>query len=47
LITIAQTPLRRLATTEDVAGAIAFLASDKSNFMSGETIRLNGGQVMI
>jgi len=47
LITIAQTPLRRLATPEDVAGAISFLASDKSNFMSGETIRLNGGQIMI
>jgi 3-oxoacyl-[acyl-carrier protein] reductase len=47
LLTIAQTPLRRLATPEDVAGAISFLASDKSNFLSGENIRLNGGQVMI
>ena len=47
LMTIAQTPLRRLATPEDVAGAISFLASDKSNFLSGENIRLNGGQVMI
>lgn len=47
LMTAAQTPLRRLATPEDVAGAISFLASDKSNFLSGEVIRLNGGQVMI
>lgn len=47
LITAAQTPLRRLATPEDVAGAISFLASEKSNFLSGETIRINGGQVMI
>lgn len=47
LMTIAQTPLRRLATPEDVAGAISFLASDKSNFLTGENIRLNGGQVMI
>jgi len=47
LITAAQTPLRRLATPLDVAGAISFLASEKSNFLSGETIRINGGQVMI
>ena len=47
LVTIAQTPLRRLATPEDVANAISFLASKKSNFLSGENIRLNGGQVMI
>ncbi len=47
LITASQTPLRRLATPEDVAGAISFLAGDKSNFLSGENIRLNGGQVMI
>jgi 3-oxoacyl-[acyl-carrier protein] reductase len=33
--------------SEDVAGAISFLASEKSNFLSGETIRINGGQVMI
>ena len=47
LITASQTPLRRLATPEDVAGSISFLAGDKSNFLSGENIRLNGGQVMI
>lgn len=47
LMTMAQTPLRRMATPEDVAGVISFLASEKSNFLSGENIRLNGGQVMI
>ncbi|MBI3252252.1 MAG: SDR family oxidoreductase [Candidatus Omnitrophica bacterium] len=47
LLTEAQTPLRRLARPDDVAGAISFLASDKSRFLTGETIRLNGGQVMI
>ncbi len=47
LLTIAQTPLRRLATPEDVAGAVSFLSSEKSNFLSGENIRINGGQVMI
>jgi 3-oxoacyl-[acyl-carrier protein] reductase len=47
LITAAQTPLRRLALTADVAGAISFLASTKSNFITGENIRINGGQVML
>lgn len=46
LITASQTPLRRLATTEDVANAVVFLASDNSSFMSGEIIRVNGGQLM-
>ena len=47
LLVAAKTPLRRLAKTEDIANAISFLASDKSDFMTGETIRVNGGQVML
>lgn len=47
LLSAAQTPLRALATAEDVAGAISFLASDKSNYLTGETIRINGGQFML
>lgn len=47
LLTAAQTPLRRLALTTDVAGVISFLASDKSDFITGENIRVNGGQLMI
>lgn len=47
LLTAIQTPLRRIATPEDIAGAISFLASDKSDFLTGETIRVNGGQIMI
>lgn len=46
LLNAAQTPMRRLATPKDIAGAIGFLASDDSNFLSGEIIRVNGGQVM-
>ena len=47
LLTAARTPLRRLATPEDVAGAISFLASEKSDYLTGETIRVNGGQIML
>ena len=47
LLTASQTPLRRLALARDVANTISFLASDKSDFLTGENIRVNGGQVMI
>jgi 3-oxoacyl-[acyl-carrier protein] reductase len=47
LLSAAQTPLRSLATAQDVAGAVSFLASDKSNYLTGETIRVNGGQFML
>jgi len=47
LVTKMQTPLRRLGNTSDVANAVSFLASDKSNYITGETIRVCGGQKMI
>ena len=46
LLSAMQTPLRRLALPEDVAGAVSFLASEKSDYLSGEVIRINGGQIM-
>ncbi|MEA2466992.1 MAG: 3-oxoacyl-[acyl-carrier protein] reductase [Thermoleophilaceae bacterium] len=46
LIAARQTPMRRLATPDDVAGAVAYLASDAAGYVTGETIRVNGGQVM-
>lgn len=36
-------PLRRFGTAQDVANAIVFLASEKSSFMTGAIIDLNGG----
>lgn len=43
---IADTPLRRLETPEDVAGVVFFLASPDSNFITGEAINVNGGAWM-
>ena len=40
---IAHTPLRRLAEPEDMAGVVAFLASDAARFVSGQTIFVDGG----
>lgn len=42
----AQTPLRRIATPDDVAGPVLFLASDWSGFMTGQTLFVDGGLVM-
>ena len=47
LVNAAKTPIGRLATPEDIAKAIVFLASDQSDYLCGETIRVNGGQVMV
>lgn len=47
LLTSAKTPLKRLAKPIDIANAISYLVSEKSDFLTGETIRINGGQVMI
>jgi 3-oxoacyl-[acyl-carrier protein] reductase len=39
-------PLGRVGTPEEVAGVIAFLASDAASFLVGETIEINGGMLM-
>jgi 3-oxoacyl-[acyl-carrier protein] reductase len=38
-----RTPLGRLGTPEDVAGAVVFLASDEAGFVTGEIVDVNGG----
>ena len=40
---IAQTPLKRLGTGDEVAKVVAFLCSDWARFVTGETIHVNGG----
>ena len=41
-----QTPLRRIATPEDVTGPVLFLASSWSRFMTGQVLVVDGGLVM-
>ena len=40
-------PLRSVGEPEDIAGAVLYLASDASRFMTGQVIRPNGGVAMI
>lgn len=46
LIVARQTPLRRLARPDDIAAAVAYLASDDAAFVTGHTLDINGGMVM-
>ncbi|HRD70063.1 MAG TPA: 3-oxoacyl-ACP reductase FabG [Legionella sp.] len=39
-------PMRKLGQAEDVANAVVFLASDSANYITGETIHVNGGMYM-
>ncbi|EQK03483.1 TPA: SDR family oxidoreductase [Clostridioides difficile] len=43
---VEETPLMRLGTPEDIANCAIFLASDKSNFITGQVISPNGGFVI-
>ena len=43
---IRQTPLQRLGKPEEVAGAIAFLASEEASYITGAVINVSGGLVM-
>ncbi len=40
------TPLKRLGTSEDVSNLVLFLASDISNYITGEVIAVDGGMSM-
>lgn len=40
---VAQTPLGRVGTPEEVASAIVFLASDEASYITGQVLRVNGG----
>ena len=39
-------PLKRLGTAEDVAKVVKFLASDDSNYITGQVINVDGGMLM-
>jgi 3-oxoacyl-[acyl-carrier protein] reductase len=44
---ISRTPLRRLATADDVAKAVLFLVSPYADFITGDNVLVTGGEVML
>jgi len=43
----AKIPMKSMGKPEDVANAIAFLASDAAAYITGQTIHINGGMLMV
>ncbi len=43
---LASIPLHRLGETTDIAKAVVFLASDDANYITGQTLHVDGGMVM-
>ncbi|GMQ97264.1 MAG: 3-oxoacyl-ACP reductase FabG [Gammaproteobacteria bacterium] len=44
---LAQIPLARFGTIDDIAQAVRFLASSSAGYITGETLHVNGGMYMI
>jgi NAD(P)-dependent dehydrogenase (short-subunit alcohol dehydrogenase family) len=43
----AKIPLGRLGSPEDIADLVHFLASDEASYITGATVDINGGDLMI
>ncbi len=46
LLVEATSPLRRMALPDDIAAVVSFLVSESARYMTGQTIRVCGGQTM-
>ena len=46
-VVVDQTPMGRLGTAEEIASVIRFLLSDESSFMTGHTLGVSGGRIML
>ena len=44
---LSQVSLGRLGAAQDIAHAVAFLASDAAGYITGETLQVNGGLYMV
>ena len=46
-VILAKIPASRAGTVEEVAAAVVFLASNEAGYVTGQTLHVNGGMVMI
>ena len=46
-MTAYQNPLKRIATTTDIAKVVSFLASEESDYINGVNIPVNGGNIIL
>ncbi len=44
---LARVPMGRLGASEDIAAAVLYLASAEANYVTGQTLHVNGGMAMI
>jgi 3-oxoacyl-[acyl-carrier protein] reductase len=44
---MAQIPLGRFGTPEEVAQAVVFLASEAATYITGQVLHINGGMLMV
>ena len=44
---MSRTPLKRMGTATEIANVVAFLASDKASYVTGETIYVDGGRLSL
>lgn len=45
--TLGAIPMGRMGTGAEIAGAVAYLASDEASYVTGQTLHVNGGMAMI
>ena len=40
-------PMQKMGVPEDIASSVAFLASDEASYITGQTLHVNGGMLMV